>query len=140
MRGVGPAQHAIARMLILVANRPAQRIKMRELPRKQQRRAEPAASRALSEQQLAPGALVRALSRGRRPAHQRRDTADQRADPRVDDRDSLERRVDAGVQPDVHRAQEGGRGVDAVVERRDADGAAGEGEDEGTSWADQLSD
>lgn len=93
---------------------------MGHLPGHEQRGQEPAADVLLAEEQLPPGIRGRGVAGGGGPAHQRGDAADDGTDPGVDDGDALHGRVDAGVQEDVQAAEEGGRGVDAVVERPDA--------------------
>ena len=60
------------------------------------------------------------------------------ADPRVEHGDALQRGINARVEEDVGGAEEGGGGVDAVVQRGGADDAARDGEDGRAAGADEL--
>lgn len=132
---VSPGEHAQARGAVLVAHAPRQRHKVGELPGEEEGGEEPAAhARAVGRQQeLAPRTVADGrLARRGGPAHERRDAADDGADPRVCGGEALHGRVDARVEDDVCRAQERHCRVDAQVQGGDAgEGAAGGEEERG---------
>ena len=103
--GIDPCQHPMARLTVLVANIPAERVEMRELPGEDQRGQKPSARTLGSEKKFLPIASTGgALSLGRCPAHQWRYPTDHRPDPGVEDRHPLHRRIYERVEEDVETA------------------------------------
>lgn len=111
---------------------------MGELPCEEERGAQPAAGAALAEEKLLPCPVVRVLACGGGPAHEWGQSADHCADPGVEHADALHGRVDASVEHDVAQPQRGSGGVDAKVQARCAEDAAGDCEDDGAARGDEF--
>ena len=91
---------------------------MRELPGKEHRAEEPPADAVLTKEHIAPCVVSGCcgLARCRDPAHQRRDAADDGADPGVYHVHPFERGVDERVKDDVAGGEGGDGGVCPDVE------------------------
>lgn len=74
------------------------------------------------------------------PPHERRDPPYDGADPGVEDVHAFQRRVAPCVEDDVCETEEGGGGVDAVVEGACTEDTACDSEDGGATGADEFPD